>query len=112
MRHHKLWPIFNPTRMRVRIRRQHERFEIGPLIFITALFVAVNLLKPDDNRLRFTAKQGPRLFVNDIESVLTTSFFGPCQDRLFVQSVFVVELLDHDGEVLRFVDANRLKRCN
>mmetsp|Transcript_17153 Transcript_17153/g.35391 ORF Transcript_17153/g.35391 Transcript_17153/m.35391 type:complete len:229 (+) Transcript_17153:67-753(+) len=81
-------------------------------LFIVGVRIGICLLQPHNNGLGFATKGGTGFLVNGVESVLGSSIFGPFNDCFFLEDIFVIELLDHDREVLWLFRRQKLEGGN
>ena len=82
------------------------------VVAVTTFILTVRFLQPNNNWFCFTAKGSAGFFVNNVKGEIGTAFVSPLKDCLFLKSIFVIELLNHDWKVLGFLLAEKLQRGN
>lgn len=71
---------------------------------------AVIFLQPNHDRLGLSPHAAPLVFVDALEGIIGPTLARPLENGIFLQHLFIEELLDQDGEVLGLVGTKPLAR--
>lgn len=82
---------------------RNEEYQLTPALSIRVAIIAIIVLKPDDDGLGLSAEGGTGILVEGGLSEVAAPLARPLKNDVLLESVLLVQLLQHDGEELGLV---------